>query len=64
MRYRTMKATVVRMDDVGVFVRTRRNPNKELLYYLDVPPGLLIGDKVLVYRQPNNPYLRFARKAL
>jgi hypothetical protein len=62
---RTSLATVDSTDnDGGVYVRVRRGHKTERLYYRDDVSGLSVGDKVNVYRQPNNPYLRLAGKVL
>lgn len=62
---RTSLATVDSVDsDGGVYVRIRWHSKAERLYYRDDVSDLSVGDKIRVYRQTNNPYLRFVEKVL
>jgi hypothetical protein len=53
-----MQATVTRISD-GVWVRVRRNYRDEPLDKPNTLPIMKRGDKIVVKRKTNNPYLQF-----
>jgi hypothetical protein len=53
---RPIQATVLSTDN-GILVRVRRGYRAESLYGRTIPEGLKYGDRVLVRRERNNPFL-------